>query len=134
MRPIRLARIAAEAEGVRLRGMATRIVTRLVFAVVALVFLLGVLVFAHIAAWYAIRMQAGLTYLETAGALGGVDLLLAAILGFLASRSRPSRVEIEAKEVRRKAIEGIGNAFSLAQMALPVLRLVPAMRRRKRGR
>ena len=84
MRPFRLARIAAEAEGVRLRGMATRIVTRIVLAVIALFFVLGAVVFGHIAAWYEVRTALDQSYLATTGILGGVDLLLAVILGFLA--------------------------------------------------
>lgn len=133
MRPFRLARIAAEAEGVRLRGMATRIATRIVLAVIALFFVLGAVVFGHIAAWYEVRTALDQSYLVTTGILGGVDLLLAVILGFLATRSTPSRVEVEALDVRRKAIEGIGSAFSLTQMVIPILRLVSDMGRRKRA-
>jgi hypothetical protein len=132
MRPIRLARIAAEAEGVRLRGMMTRIATRAIFAVVASIFVLGALTFGHLAAWYGIRVGLEQTFLVTAGILGGVDLLIAIILLVLASRSSPSRTETEALEVRRRALEGIGSALSLTQMVLPVLRLVSGMRRRRR--
>jgi hypothetical protein len=132
MRPIRLARIAAEAEGVRLRGMMTRIVTRAIFAVVASIFVLGALTFGHLAGWYGIRVGLEQSFLVTAGILGGVDLLVAIILLVLASRSTPSRTEVEALEVRRRALEGIGSALSLTQMVLPVLRLVSGMRRRRR--
>src|ERR1700733_7737091 len=130
MRPIRLARIAAEAEGVRLRGMMTRIVTRVIFAVIALFFVLGAVTFGHVAAWYEIRVGLEQSFLVTAGIMGGADLLVAIILLLLASRSSPSRVEVEAREVRRKALEGIGSALSLTQLALPVLRIVAGMRRR----
>jgi hypothetical protein len=133
MRPIRLARIAAEAEGVRLRGMMARIVTRAIFAVIALFFILGAVTFGHIAAWYEIRVALDQSYLATAGILGGADLLLAIILLFLASRSTPSRVEIEAREVRRQALAGIGSAMNLAQLVLPlVTRIVGARRGRRR--
>ena len=132
MRPIRLARIAAEAEGVRLRGMMTRIATRAIFAVVASIFVLGALAFGHLAAWWGIRVGLEQSFLVTAGILGGVDLLIAIILLVLASRSSPRRTEIEALEVRRRALEGIGSALSLTQMVLPVLRLVSGMRRRRR--
>ncbi len=133
MRPVRLARIAAEAEGVRLRGMMTRVVTRVIYAVVALFFILGVITFAHIAAWYEIRFALNQNYLATAGILGGADLLVAIILLFLASRSSPSRVETEAREVRRKALEGLSSALSLTQLALPLLRIVSGARRRRRA-
>jgi len=132
MRPIRLARIAAEAEGVRLRAMMTRTVIRAIMAVIAVVFVLGALVFGHMAVWYAIRIGLDQSYLATTGILGGADLLVAVILLLLASQSRPSRVETEAREVRRRAIEGIGSAVTLTQLALPVLRIATGMRRRRR--
>jgi hypothetical protein len=132
MRPFRLARIAAEAEGVRLRGMMSRIVSRAVYGLIALFFVLGAVVFAHIAAWYEIRIGLDQSYLATAGILGGADLVLAVVLGLLAARSSPSRVEVEALEVRRKAIEGIRSASTLSQLALPVLRLLSDFRRRRR--
>ncbi|HEX3573125.1 MAG TPA: hypothetical protein VHU42_00880 [Rhodopila sp.] len=69
------------------------------------------------------------SFLVTTGILGGADLLIAIILLLLASRSSPSKVEIEAREVRRKAIEGIGSALTLTQMALPLLRFVAGLRR-----
>ncbi|MEA2774681.1 MAG: hypothetical protein QOF90_87 [Acetobacteraceae bacterium] len=133
MRPFRLARIAAEAELVRLRGMMTRIMTRAIFGVVALFFLLGAMVFAHVAAWYEIRIGLDQSYLATAGILGGADLLLAIILLLLASRSSPSKVEVEALNVRRRAIEGIGSALTLTQLALPLVRLASNFGRRRRA-
>jgi hypothetical protein len=132
MRPFRLARIAAEAEGVRLRGMAARIATRAAFAIVALVFLAGALVFLHLAAWYELRTAMDLSYLASAASLGGADLLLAIVLLALASRSAPSRVEIEALEVRRKAVEGIGSALSITALLLPLLRIASSFWRRRR--
>ena len=132
MRPFRLARIAAEAEGVRLRALATRIATRAAFAIVALVFLAGALVFAHLAAWYELRTALELSYLLSVASLGGADLLVAIVLLVLASRSSPSRVEIEALEVRRKAIEGIGSAMSITALLLPLVRLATSLRRRRR--
>lgn len=132
MRPVRLARIAAEAEGVRLRGMVSRIVTRAIFAVVAFLFVIGAIVFAHIAAWFELRTALDQTFLAATGEVAGFDLLVAIILGLLASRSSPSRVEREALDVRRKAVQAIGGTFSLAQLAVPVLRIGANLRRRRR--
>jgi len=132
MRPLRLARIAAEAEGVRLRGMLTRIVKRIILGLIALIFILAAIVFAHIAAWIEIRAALTLTDLGTAGILGGSDLLLALILGLMANYSRPSKVEVEAYEVRRKAIEGIRSAMSMTQFLLPLLRILADFRRSRR--
>nr|WP_294548564.1 hypothetical protein [uncultured Rhodopila sp.] len=134
MRPVRLARIAAEAEGVRLRGLATRIATRMVLAVVALVFVIGAIVFAHVAAWYEIRTGLDQTFLVTTGIMAGADLLVAIIFGLLASRSRPGRVEREALDVRRQAIRGISGTLSVTQLLIPALRLMANMRRARRRR
>ena len=134
MNPVRLARIAAEAEGVRLRGLLTRVVSRVILGVVALLFVIGAVVFAHIAAWYEIRTALAQTFLITTGILAGADLLIAVILGLLASRSRPSRVEVEALEVRRQAVQGISSTMSVSQMAIPVVRLMANLRRGRRYR
>ncbi len=134
MRPVRLARIAAEAEGVRLRGLASRTATRVIMAVVALLFVIGAIVFAHVAAWYEIRTALNQTFLVSAGIMGGADLLIAIVLALLASRSRPSRVEREALEVRRQAIQGISSTLSVTQMLIPALRLMSNMRRTRRRR
>jgi hypothetical protein len=132
MRPFRLARIAAEAEGVRLRALVSRIITRAILGVIALLFVLGAIVFAHLAAWYWVRTGLDQTFLGATGILGGGDLLVAVILAFLATRSAPSRVEVEALAVRRKALEGIGGAISLTQLVMPILRIAVKMRRRRR--
>jgi len=132
MRSLRLARIAAEAEGVRLRAMAARIVTRIICAVIAMFFLLGTIAFMHLAAWYEVRNGLYQSYLATAGILGGVDLVLAASLGFLATRSKPNKVETEARDVRRRALEGIGDTLSLTQMAIQIMRPLSDLLRRKR--
>lgn len=133
MRPFRLARIAAEAEAIRLRGFASRVAMRAIFGVVALLFVLGAAVFAHIAAWYWLRTDLDQTFLAATGILGGVDLLVAAILGFLASRSAPSRVELEALDVRRKAIQAMGSSLNLVQMVVPILQIVANLRRGRRA-
>jgi hypothetical protein len=132
VRVVRLARVAAEAESVRLRGFASRVVTRAILGLIALLFVLGAIAFAHLATWYWLRTGLDQTPPAAAGILGGVDLIVAAILGFLATRSTPSRVEVEALEVRRKAVQGIGGTFSLAQLVIPILRMVVNMRRPRR--
>jgi hypothetical protein len=132
MRPFRLARIAAEAEGVRLRGMLGRILTRVVLAVIAFLFAIGAVVFSHLAAWHWLRTGLDQTFLATTGILGGGDLLVAVMLGFLASRSAPSQVEREALDVRRKAIRAIGGTLSVTQLLIPILRIAVNLRRRRR--
>jgi hypothetical protein len=133
MRPFRLARVAAEAEGVRLRGFARRIVSRAILGIIALLFILGAVVFAHLAVWYWLRTGLDETYLASAGILGGADFLVGILLGFLATRSTPSRVEVEALDVRRKAIQAMGSGLSISRLVIPIFQLMVNMRRRKRG-
>jgi hypothetical protein len=134
LRPVRLTRIAAEAEGVRLQGLAARLATRAALAAVALVFLLAVLVFVHVAAWYALFSVAGLSFLASTGIVGGVDLVIAIVLGLVAKSSTPSEVEVEALEVRRRAIQGLPSTLSVSQLLLPVLQAAANARQGKRLR
>ncbi|HEY4172909.1 MAG TPA: hypothetical protein VGM42_07755 [Rhodopila sp.] len=131
MRPVQLARIAAEAEGVRLRRFARRIISRAILGAIALLFFLGTIVFAHIAVWYWLRTGLAQSFPAAAGILGGGDLLVAIILGVIATRSSPSRVELEALAVRRQAISAIGGTFTLAGLVIPILRIVANLRRRR---
>jgi hypothetical protein len=133
MRAYRLASVAAEAEAIRWKCMAERTVMRVVFAVIAFLFLIGVIVFAHIAAWYWLRTGFGQNFYLTACILGGTDLLVAAIFGLLAARSAPGREERDALEVRRRAVQNIGTALSIGQMAIPVLRVTNTLLRRARA-
>jgi hypothetical protein len=132
VRSVRLVRVAAEAEGVRLRGFASRIVTRAILGLIALLFGLGAVVFAHLAAWHWLRTGLDQTFPAAAGILGGGDLLVAVILGVMATRTTPSRVEVEALDVRRKAVQAIGDTLSLGRLVIPILRIVAGMRRRRR--
>jgi hypothetical protein len=132
MRPVRLARIAAEAEGVRWRAFGARLVTRLVLAVIALAFFIGAIAVAHVAAWYWLRIDVGLAFYWSALAVGGFDLVVALILLLLANRSAPSRTEREALEVRQRAVAGLRSTFSLVQMILPALSVANSFRRRGR--
>jgi hypothetical protein len=131
MRPVRLAQIAAEAETVRWQAFAARILVRLVCACIALIFLIGAVTFAHLAGWYWLRIHWELNFYETAFVLGGFDLVVAGLLLFLASRSGPSRAELEALEVRRRAVAEMVRMLTMAQLLLPILRLLGSLRRRR---
>jgi len=130
MRTIRLARIAAEAEGLRLRERAQRTAIRIAFGMVAMVFMLGVLVFLHIAGWYWIRQSWQQLY--AALTLAGADFVLALVLAMLAARSQPSRVELEALAVRQRAMESAVSSIAISSLALQLLRLTMNLLRRRR--
>jgi hypothetical protein len=132
MRTLRLARIAAEAEGLRLRHAAQRTAVRIAAGVVALVFLIGAVGFAHIAVWGWLRLSFEARHVALM--FTGADLVLAGLLGLLAARSSPGQVEREALEVRRRAIEGAGTSVAWSTMTLQVLRLLGGLIvRRRRG-
>jgi TRAP-type C4-dicarboxylate transport system permease small subunit len=96
---------------------------------VAMIFMLGVLVFLHIAAWYWIRQSWQQEY--AALALAGADFVLAMVLAFLAARSSPRRVEVEALAVRQRAVESAVSSLAMSSLALQGLRLATSLLRRR---
>jgi hypothetical protein len=129
VRSFQLLRLAFEAEALRLRHRARRTVSRLVFGCFALAMVFGVVMFAHVAAWYWLR-----THLEgqyVALIFTGVDLLFAVILGALAARSSPGRLELEALRVRQRALEDAAGSISVMAMAIRAVELLMASRGRK---
>ena len=132
MRTFRLARIAAEAEGLRLRQRAQRTVIRAAFGMIAMGFLIGAVIFVHLAAWYWIRQTLRDEY--AALILGGVDFVLAMVLAFLATRSTPSRVELEALAVRQRAVESAVSSIAVSSLIFQAVRLLSNLLRRPRSR
>jgi hypothetical protein len=122
MRALRLARIAAEAEGVRLRHRAQRTGFRALLGIIATGFLFGTVVFAHVAGWFWLRLSLDGQYVALI--LAGADLVLAVVLGLLATRSAPSQVEMEALAVRQRALEGATASIAWSSLALQLLRVV----------
>ena len=131
MRSLRLARIAAEAEGLRLRRSAQRTALRAIYVIVALGFLAWAVLFAHVAAWFWLRLSWEARH--AALIVAGADLVLAVLLAVLASLLSPGRVEREALEVRRRAIESVGGALAFSAMAMQVLRLFTNLLARRRS-
>jgi hypothetical protein len=131
MRALRLARIAAEAEGLRLRHRAQRALIAAILASIASVFMLGALMFCHVAAWFYLRVHWEPP--ETALILAGADVLLALVLVLLAARSTTSRVELEALAVRQRALESIGSTLAISALATQLLRIAVSVFRRTRS-
>jgi hypothetical protein len=132
MRTFRLARIAVEAEGLRLRQRAQRTVIRAAFGMIAMGFLIGAVIFVHLAAWYWIRQTLRDEY--AALILGGADFVLAMVLAFLASRSAPSRVELEALAVRQRAVESAVSSIAVSSLIFQAVRVLSNLLRRPRSR
>jgi hypothetical protein len=130
MRSLRLARVAAEAEGLRLRRQARRTAIRVVVGLIGLIFVGWAVALAHVAAWFCLRDGALWGPTGTAAALCGGDLVIAALLAVIAARSSPGRIEMEALEVRRRALESATGRFALASTLVPALRLALDLLRR----
>jgi hypothetical protein len=117
MRAVNLAKVAAEAEIVRIRHMLKRQGMRAALGLVAVLFVLGVLVLAHFAGWQVLRLYVPPIYATLI--LLGVDLVVAAIFGILAARSSPSGTEHEALSVRQRALREARSSLALGAL-IPV--------------
>jgi hypothetical protein len=131
MRTFSLVRVAADAELLRLRLRARRGAVRAVLALVALGFLAGAAVFCHLALWYWLRHH--FEPPQSALILAGIDIALAVILALLAARSTPSRTELEALDVRHRAVEGITASLAFSAIAMQLFRLATQFVRRPRA-
>lgn len=129
MRSLRLARVAAEAEGLRLRYAAQRTVTRAVLGMIAFALFLGALIFFHIALWYWLRRTFDRP--PTALIIGGAELVLAAILGLIAAKSSPGRIEAEALQIRRRALENASSGMAVSALATQLVPLAIRLMRRR---
>jgi hypothetical protein len=122
MRPLRLAKIAAEAEVLRLRRRARRTAFRVGFLGAAAVFALAALSFAHVAVFVA--LDGPFRPASAAVIVLGGDLAIALVLTLLASNSRPGAIEREARQVREHAVEQLENILASAALAAPLTRLL----------
>ena len=132
MRPLRLARIAAEAEALRLRHRARRAAIRAMLAVVATAFVIGAVAFLHIAVWSWLRKSWDAPYVALT--LAAADLVVAVLLGLLAARAAPSQIELEALAVRERALEGATTAIAWSTLAVQLLRVLNRLLARRAPR
>jgi hypothetical protein len=128
MRSVNLMKVAIEAEILRYKSMAARQGRRAGFGVAALIFGIGFLVSLEIAGWQVARMY--LLPIYATLCVMGFNLLVAAGFAVVATRSSPSRSEIDALDVRKKAVQAL-------QTSMTISALIPAAgylwRRRRRG-
>jgi hypothetical protein len=121
-RSFRLVQIAAQAELLRLRRMASRTATRIALVLVALPFLLAMFGFFEASFWNYVSRH----FIPELAALiaAGGNLLVAVIFLLIAAFLRNSNVEIEALKVRQRAIEDMSRQITLSALLVPVVRLV----------
>ena len=117
MRSVNLLKIAAEAEFLRQRAMLARQLRRAAFGFLALIFALGVLITAEIAAWQGLRFY--VAALTATLLLLGLNLVIAAGLSVPAVRSHPT-----ALRVRQQALERARAALTLTALLPAVPRLL----------
>ena len=121
MRAIRLVRVAAEAEKLRIKRLIRRMARRLAFAAVGAIFVLGVLVLLHLALW-----QYAVTLMQPIGAslsLAGLDAVIAVVLLALASRSGEDEIEVEAALLRDRAVDELKQSVAVVALLQPLARV-----------
>lgn len=114
MRGFQLARIAAQAELLRLRCALRRHAVRAVLAAFAVVFVLAALAGVHVAA--VVGLTQSVTLIEALLIVVGADAVIALVLAILALRDVPGPVEREALRVRRLASEQAMETVLLATL------------------
>ncbi len=114
MRSLRLARVAAEAERLRIKRIVRRLVIRAAFGAVAGVFALAALAWLHILVWFALAHS--LHPILRSVVLVVIDVVITLILGLLAMRSPPDPIEAEALALRRQSVAQLRRSLSMAAL------------------
>jgi len=132
IRSLRLARIAVQAEGLRLRRLARRTAVRVGLVVVAAPFMLACFAFLETALWdwLSRNLRPEFAALITAG----INFAIAGLLLLIAALSRDSQVEIEALRVRQRALEDATRQLTIAATVAPFIRLLLDQLRRRRDK
>ncbi len=120
MRLISLLRLAAQAEGLRWRRTGRGYAIQGGLGVAAAMFGLMLLMMLHLAGFAALSRKQGPEL--AALIVAGVDLLLMALLGWLAARHATDHVAEEAERVRDDALRQVGDTATRGLMLLPLLR------------
>jgi hypothetical protein len=118
MRTVELAKVAAAAEALRLRRIARRQGIRVAFGAGAGLFGTIALLVLHVVGWHA--LQPMLTPLQASLVVLAVDVVLAAVFGFMASRDVPDAVEAEAKAIREQAVIELKQSLTVMGMVAGV--------------
>lgn len=115
MRTVELAKVAASAEALRLRRVAVRQGRRAAYGVGAAAFGIAVFVLLHVVAYNA--MVPRISPLVASLIILAVDLVVAAVLGYLAFSNKPDAVEDEAKMIRQQAIVELRKSMTAVALA-----------------
>ena len=113
MRTLRLAQVAAQAEGLIVKRTVLRYGKRAAYGVVAAVFGVALLVMLHVVGWLALTGFGGITPFWSSVIVLGVDLLLAGLFALLARGTLPDPVEREARALRDQSLLELRNTALL---------------------
>ncbi len=120
IRPVRLLRLAAQAETLRWKRMGRGYALRAGFGAGAALFGLMLLMMLHLAGFAALAKSQG--PVTAALILAGVDLVICGLFGWLASRDLEDPIAYEAERVRDDALRQVGDTAARAAMVAPLLR------------
>ncbi|GGC27543.1 hypothetical protein GCM10011504_02140 [Siccirubricoccus deserti] len=120
MRLISLLRLAAQAESLRWRRMGRGYAIQAALGAGAAAFALMLLVMLHVAAL--IWLAEGRNGVSAALIIAFVDLVILAVLGWLAARHAEDPVAVEAERVRNDALRQVGDQTARVAMLAPLLR------------
>ncbi len=120
MRLISLLRLAAQAESLRWRRTGRGYAIQGGLGAAAAMFGLMLLMMLHLAGFAALSRKQGPEL--AALIVAGVDLVLMALLGWLAARHANDPVAVEAERVRDDALRQVGDTAARGFMVLPLLR------------
>jgi hypothetical protein len=128
VRSLNLLKIAAEAELVRWQAIGKRQGWRVAFALLAVVFLLGLLAMGEVACWQALGWW--FTPLSASLMMAGANLVVALGFAVLALRSSPGRDELEALRLRQRALLETRSSLMIASL-IPAARVLLSYRRKR---
>jgi hypothetical protein len=121
VRSLRLARIAAQAELLRLRLLLRRQANRAMLAVAAVFCAVAALATLHVAA--AMALAEYVTRLHAVLIVAAFDAALALLLAALAARDTPGEIEREALRLRRAAVEQAIDTVAVTSLLNRALRV-----------
>ncbi len=129
MRTIDLGRAAAQAELLRFKLLIKRQAMRGVWGAVAAVFAIAVLVMVHVLLFMLLSLL--LPPIWAAVVVLGFDFVMLLIFGLIAAKSQPGRIEVQAREVRDRALLEMRESLAISALLNPVARV--AVRAAGRG-
>ncbi len=120
MKAVDLAKVAAAAEGLRIKKQALRIGRQIAFLVLAAVFGFFALVGFHVVLWTICYGPWDFGRVGASLGVFGFDLVIALVLVLLGRSRAPSMAEVEARITRDRTISELKSAVALTAVASTV--------------